>query len=386
MLVQQMLRFTLTVCCAVVLGCGEDVCVDGTCPRDGGAGGQYDAQADACPGSSSGVAACDECRAANCCMETAACVTKPRCSAWLACVNDCGGDPLCRADCFATHTAADEKAALAACEARSCAAECGLGQCGGFVFTSTNDECAACAQQNCCEEERACAWDPQYQRFEDCLAGCGDRQGSCAHKCFQDISANVGIPTNSAFGTCVSRACPSCNLGAPASACGYWTGWSPPSCTDCALASCCDVLKACADSLDCSHHVGCWQDCRDNGHEPACFRTCDAMFPRGIGLNHSYWSCMSSACVTDCFLSGTDVWTCGGLFYADDPCKACSDASCCASATACGGDAGCAQAFVCVRACEGDGPCEAACEASMPGGSSGLLQAFRTCLADSCSC
>jgi hypothetical protein len=53
-------------------------------------------------------------------------------------------------------------------------------------------------------------------------------------------------------------------------------------------------------------------------------------------------------------------------------------------ATACGSDAGCAQTFVCLRACAGDGACEAACEAAAPVSAAIYLQAIRTCLAGSC--
>ena len=112
------------------------------------------------------------------------------------------------------------------------------------------NECAACANKNCCSESTTCAADPQCAAYESCLGNCkGDAE--CRSKC--TIGYPTGVATNvTALSTCLASSCETaCNL-----TCGGIAALiSPPSaakaCEECLATSACSKAEACASSTVC---------------------------------------------------------------------------------------------------------------------------------------
>ena len=112
------------------------------------------------------------------------------------------------------------------------------------------NECAACANKNCCDESTTCAADPQCTAYESCLGNCkGDAE--CRSKCTIDYPAGVAADVT-ALSTCLASSCETaCSL-----TCGGIAALiSPPSaakaCEDCLATSACLKAEACASSTVC---------------------------------------------------------------------------------------------------------------------------------------
>jgi hypothetical protein len=168
------------------------------------------------------------------------------------------------------------------------------GQCGMLLHNSAS--CAACMDQNCCSEARACAGTPACKEASDCLASCGD--ATCRARC----AAFYTLPDT-------LIALRSCRVGQCATACGSTCGEyasAVPDCQKCREASCCSQGLACASNTSCAALDLCTSNCFA---AMSCPIDCQTKYPQGTTDFSSWSSCVASdQCATKC--QPGQSWTC----------------------------------------------------------------------------
>jgi hypothetical protein len=109
------------------------------------------------------IPACNDCLAASCCAQQAACATGTECDATFICLKACAaGDTACQKACgTASLPGATDHDALIACLQSSCMTECAAPAqtpicMSGFATSGANDPCATCLGVSCCDEFTAC--------------------------------------------------------------------------------------------------------------------------------------------------------------------------------------------------------------------------------------
>jgi hypothetical protein len=162
-------------------------------------------------GFSYGTNVCASCVEESCCAESTACAANPACASYQSCVNQCAGDPKCRAGCMASDPGvAPEVSALDACLAASCETPCGL-TCASIVERITPPDasapCAACFEQQACRTAAACASSAECDEYTRCYVACStpDCRQACAAG--RDAGAALFASVEDVYANACSMAC-----------------------------------------------------------------------------------------------------------------------------------------------------------------------------------
>lgn len=184
----------------LVLSCRQIVGIEDQPPGAGaGAGGTADAGVEAsakCGGFPWSPSTCAACVERACCAQAKACRGDALCATEFDCIASCpGSDDACRSACVSPHEDNDTMAALASCQAASCAKECGL-RCGGYesyfgpplpspADAGAQDACFACLESSSyCAALGAIASCPSCLAQEFCAQRCvGFYDGICINDC-----------------------------------------------------------------------------------------------------------------------------------------------------------------------------------------------------------
>jgi hypothetical protein len=219
---------------AVALLCGASACrqiVDFDGGHTPGKAGASDAAAAsvAC-GLSHATASCASCVEKRCCSESAACEKVEACKLESNCLQRCGSDPECRAQCGfdAPVSQSDAASALAACLASRCETECGLG-CGlsihdyGNIAPKIASTCHACIVGSVCDAAAACASSTDCDAYRRCVAACSapDCKQACAVTHAEGAALDPGLAGANGTGVNVGDANGACNAD-----CGLARNWS----------------------------------------------------------------------------------------------------------------------------------------------------------------
>ena len=167
-------------------------------------------------GVNAGSQACAACIQKQCCEQAGACAANGACAAYENCLIPCGGDPACRARCFAAdHANATEIPEMDQCVAAQCASECGI-ECGGAgAYVAEPDAAVACQQcltANACSVAEECATNLECQEFLQCGLECPtyDCLGACTS------GRDAGVSAFAAYTLGAESCVGSCDLGS------YW--------------------------------------------------------------------------------------------------------------------------------------------------------------------
>lgn len=144
--------------------------------------------APACEASFPGTPACAACMAKSCREEAVDCCDDPSCSERFDCIGRCSaGDDACRIGC--ANGFGEPAAAVVACQAASCAADCGLA-CGGIFQTffgrlvSRSKACADCIGTGTpCAVAAACGKDIECLDAAACYEDCPLFDVVCRRDC-----------------------------------------------------------------------------------------------------------------------------------------------------------------------------------------------------------
>lgn len=130
---------------------------------------------------------CGACTEAHCCAEGAACRADPECGGAFDCASACDGSgDECRAKCVPSRS--DAMAALASCQATSCASECGL-KCGGVYgmylgrLATRSKACRDCVTTRACAAATACAASTSCLKALGCGENCPPLDEVCGQQC-----------------------------------------------------------------------------------------------------------------------------------------------------------------------------------------------------------
>jgi hypothetical protein len=213
------LALLLAPSCRQIVGIGDQ--------PPGGSGGSPDASAEAstkCGGFPWIPDACEACVQGSCCTPATNCRMDDLCASEFDCIAACpGGDDACRATCISPLEDDDAMAALASCQAGSCAKPCGL-KCGGYeayfggplpspADAGPQAACLACLEApTYCDAIAAIASCPSCLELEFCGERCRGFDDICNNNCavaypITGLGADSGL-LNVIGGAC-SSACPS---------------------------------------------------------------------------------------------------------------------------------------------------------------------------------
>lgn len=183
----QAITITISVVCALA-SCRAAIGVDDPLPP-------Y-----ACPAPAKAPPSCGTCLHAGCCDELEACGRVPACKSLVECESACADD-ACRAQCETDVRPGPEAAAVLACEAARCGAECGL-ICGGAGSPVAG--CQACGMQ-CCDDGRRYRASLDGELLRSCWATCASIDVACRDAC---VNAHAeGADLEHAVRECLGRAC-----------------------------------------------------------------------------------------------------------------------------------------------------------------------------------
>ncbi|APR76578.1 Hypothetical protein A7982_01925 [Minicystis rosea] len=150
-------------------------------------------EADFVPASSS----CDQCTRERCASEVTDCCADAVCSSVLGCAGKCAnGDADCRARCVTAYDR--QTAAISACQARSCHAECGIA-CGGIAGASDagifhrSTACADCLETKCCTAATTCGESVECLAFQGCRFQCNPFDDACRIDCAREDDAGPAV-------------------------------------------------------------------------------------------------------------------------------------------------------------------------------------------------
>jgi len=137
-----------------------------------------------------------------------------------------------------------------------------------------------------------------------------------------------------------------------------------PTCSECAIASCCEPFGLCSQDASCMNFFQCQVSCTN---PESCTECLSLWSLEVIGTLLPGFNCIESTCADVC---GGAPPGCGLADHIDTlDCRECILGSCCGEGTACGVDSGCAALKVCITLCEeGDAACKAACKDDVPAG------------------
>jgi hypothetical protein len=165
-----------------------------------------------------GATACASCINAHCCSESSTCAGDADCAPFFQCTGGCTVDDwTCRAQCWTDHRPGQTKTVglLHACEAESCADECGFA-CGNGALFAPPDAAASCTQclttNRSCPAQRACTSSVECAGAELCFGGCF---GTVDCRCTPSTDGGVALysTAGNTFGSC-------------GAACGVGINWS----------------------------------------------------------------------------------------------------------------------------------------------------------------
>jgi len=186
--------------CRQIVGIGDDPPASGA---SGGCGIPF-------------TGSCEECVAASCCKEAAACAGDPSCAPFASCQAACNGDPACRSQCVADNQPIGNSTTfgpLYRCTVAHCENACNL-PCGGagpfFTAPDAAATCQACLSHNACGAIRDCTTDDTCVADEYCALSCQGRT-DCYTTC--GFQSDAGSPLLASAVGAIKTCGSACALG-----------------------------------------------------------------------------------------------------------------------------------------------------------------------------